>query len=786
MTIPNYLDHILNGAMVLDKDFNVMFWNHWLEIQTGIKKSTIVGSSLLDYFPGINKNMLNRKLRQVFTLNTPAFINAEAEKYLLKIPTRKLSGSIYENMLQNVVISVYDKEAGYALFMIYDQTSLFEARAGLEISARKLKEQHILLQNTMDFQSNIIFVIDKNKIINCNNNFLEMLGYDIMQKINSGEADMLDFVAGCDRNKFHTLYDFIESSLKTNEISKISVRSSSTGISSVFLFSARRMPENQNIMIVSMTDITLLENREKVLQDINMELSRKYDEKNSELKKLNQALVRSSNQLQLAQELANVGSLEYNFSDGSIYVSQVFTDIFERPGLALREIYGLMPYFTDEYRSHVNELLEKSIETGSDFSSYAEITTNEGEPKPLSIHGRFFGKVREESRLLITVQDLTNIKLLEKQISDKEKLLTSIFDVADIAFIILDPEKKIYRVNKEFEIMTGYTGENVIGKPIDFLGITPHKSDYEKYMRTDNGTSSEVYLHHSNGSKLYAYMNISKYSLDADENFTVCALTDITDRIEILAEQKEQEQLLIQQSKMAAMGEMIGVIAHQWKQPLNILNLILDNVKTSVDEQIKNPAEIDKAINTCFTQVRFMADTVDDFKNFFKHDNSMVRFNAVDTVSGIIKLLSPLFSKNGTKINVTNRLSHSAYVYGIPNEFSHTLMNIMSNSKDAINAKVGNNRKFRGYINIDIADENNRIDINICDNGGGIPAGVIEHIFEPYFTTKGDKGTGIGMYLAKIIINKKMNGDISVTNINDGTCIRISLPMAPGTPSCVN
>jgi PAS domain S-box-containing protein len=777
MTSLNYLDHILNGAMVLDENLTVSYFNHWLEIHTGIKRNDIEGKPLNEFFPDINANMLKRKLRQVFMLNTPAFISAEAEKYLIKIPSRKLTGSLFPFMLQNAVMTVYDKAKHQVLCMIYDQTSLFETRANLEISASKLAEQHVLLQNTMGFQTNIIFVMDETRLINWNYSFLELFGYDIADRINAGALDLMKFITHDSylETKETSFYNFIKKSLSSDITNRITVFDRS-GRERTFIFSARKMPEKDSFIIVSMTDITRIKNKERLLQDINNELSRKYDEKNLELKKLNFELSRSRDQLQLAQEVARSGSFEYFCNDGSINVSQGMKTILGDPDFKPNSVEDIHSFFHGTHAEGIKQLCKKTMEQDSgNFSVFSEIVSKSGCTKPVGIYGKVFGNEKEGKRLLVTMQDLTDIRELEKQVKDKERLLASLFDIADIGFVILDSDSNIIRVNREFVEMTGCQEDEILGRKLDYLNIVSHKSDYEKYVRTSSGCIAEVMFKNMQGETRYAYMNVSLFPVDEKNSYSVYAFTDITDRISILSEQKDQEQLLIQQSKMAAMGEMIGVIGHQWKQPLNVLNLVIENIKENIESGNPNLEEINRMTDTCSEQVRFMAETIEDFRNYFSHDSTPRPFDLISTLNNTVRLLSPLFGVRGTNIEVVNNLSAREAVFGVANEFRHCIINILSNSKDAIQQRFSESKDFKGSVRIEISGDATTTQVTISDNGGGIPAHVIEHIFDPYFTTKGDKGTGIGMYMVKLII-KKMGGDITAQNSNGGACLTITLP----------
>ncbi|PUE67669.1 sensor histidine kinase [Arcobacter lacus] len=239
------------------------------------------------------------------------------------------------------------------------------------------------------------------------------------------------------------------------------------------------------------------------------------------------------------------------------------------------------------------------------------------------------------------------------------------------------------------------------------------------------------------------------------------------------SKQKEQEQLLIQQTRLAAMGEMIGNIAHQWRQPLNALGLVLQNLKFSYDMGELDEKMMDKSINKADMLTKNMSKTIDDFRNFFKPNKSKEKFGINENVNKAIELVESTFEHHNIKLE-KNFSSDELEFHGFPNEFSQVILNILTNAKDAIIE----NKILNPLVIVETKIENDNICISIKDNANGIDENIVNKIFEPYFTTKDEgKGTGIGLYMSKIIIENNMNGKIEVYNLEKGANFIIKLPI---------
>ena len=232
--------------------------------------------------------------------------------------------------------------------------------------------------------------------------------------------------------------------------------------------------------------------------------------------------------------------------------------------------------------------------------------------------------------------------------------------------------------------------------------------------------------------------------------------------------QKSQKQLqnLTYQAKLASMGEMIGNIAHQWRQPLTHISYILMNIKTAYEKDKLSPEYFEKKSKLANAQIKYLSDTIDDFRDFFKNKNQKELFNLSDSIKEVINLIKDSFKSND--ITIEFELDENISVKAYRGEFLQVLFNIFNNAKDEFIKKKISKAKLsiRTYVKKD------SVKIEIRDNAGGIKNELLEKIFEPYFTTK-DKGLGIGLYMSKIIVEKS-DARLEVKNIKGGASFIIT------------
>jgi len=239
----------------------------------------------------------------------------------------------------------------------------------------------------------------------------------------------------------------------------------------------------------------------------------------------------------------------------------------------------------------------------------------------------------------------------------------------------------------------------------------------------------------------------------------------------------KQEHLLIQQSRLAAMGEMIGNIAHQWRQPLNALGLLLYNIKDAYQFNTLDADYLNHAVADGSRMVQNMSTTISDFSNFFRPDKEIKIFSALEQIKESIALVESSFLHSNISIHIDAPFDIS--LVGFPNEYSQILLNLLSNAKEAI---LAYDRPLSGRVDIVLSEQDNYGYVSLRDNGGGIPDEILDRIFDPYFSTKG-KGSGIGLYMSKMIIERNMNGRITARNIEGGAEFIVCTPMAMDSPS---
>ena len=231
---------------------------------------------------------------------------------------------------------------------------------------------------------------------------------------------------------------------------------------------------------------------------------------------------------------------------------------------------------------------------------------------------------------------------------------------------------------------------------------------------------------------------------------------------------RTQENILMQQAKMAEIGSMVESIAHQWRQPLNILGLAMTRLNINIS--LGNNNDMGNVIDIVEQQIEYMSQTIDDFRNFFKQDRTQTQVNVYHLIEEVETLLGPLLTSK--KIELIKNIDRTIEVLVYHNELKQVLLNIVNNAREAIEHSKNTTRE----ITVSCVSDKYHCKITVEDSGGGVPHHIVDKIFDPYFTTKFEsQGTGIGLYMAKMIIEKHCFGKLSVYNIKNGACFEIWL-----------
>ncbi|MDX9757371.1 MAG: HAMP domain-containing sensor histidine kinase, partial [Sulfurimonas sp.] len=271
--------------------------------------------------------------------------------------------------------------------------------------------------------------------------------------------------------------------------------------------------------------------------------------------------------------------------------------------------------------------------------------------------------------------------------------------------------------------------------------VLPLKSSYMKFIYKKENNIEEIY------SMVCNFQRKINFALSACAG--VKELEKLNDELELRVEKsveqiREHEKMLLIQSKSAIMGEMLEMVAHQWRQPLTAIGMISNNMLFSIilteseNEELDNKL-FENELEDINKQVRYLSDTIDDFRNFFKESKSKQEFFIEEAIDKGVSLLRKQFEQSSIVIEIKNKCKRTL-LYTYKNELMQVLLNILHNSKDAFEANDMKNKK----IIIDCTNDDENLIINIEDNAGGIPEDVISNMFEPYFSTKKEiNGTGL-------------------------------------------
>ena len=238
---------------------------------------------------------------------------------------------------------------------------------------------------------------------------------------------------------------------------------------------------------------------------------------------------------------------------------------------------------------------------------------------------------------------------------------------------------------------------------------------------------------------------------------------EAAERLQAVDELREKELLLLQQSRLAAMGEMLVNISHQWRQPLNVLGIILQELNRRYKGGNFTGEFLDERVTRGKQIISHMSQTIDDFRNFLSPDKVKVRFNVKEAVETTLSMVRDSFTEMLVEVRII--AEDDIVIEGFRNEYAQAVMNILMNARDVFREREVANPQLA----ITISGQNGRSLVTIADNAGGIASDVIDRIFDPYFTTKPpDKGTGIGLFMSKMIIERNMGGRLSVRNSDEG------------------
>ena len=502
------------------------------------------------------------------------------------------------------------------------------------------------------------------------------------------------------------------------------------------------------------------------ISDIYIALLKDVEHELIDKNRLNETLQENQKILALTQTMSKIGRCEWQ-NEENLWLSDEVYNIFE-VGKDFSASLGNLLYFVHlEDRQKVIEWF-KSHEDRTEVSPLQyRIITPKNEEKVILNTSRFISHVGSTSFKIITsIQDVTS--QVQKDITLKRYKMA--IEQSPMMIIITDKRANIEYANHAFGDITGYKIEDVIGKNTKILNSKKQSREFYKEMwhtlKNKQVWSGELINKKSDGTFFNTKLIISPLLDDKDEIVSYVSVE------EDITQERQKEELFRMNNRQAQMGEMIAMIAHQWRQPLGAIGAIANKMKMNALLGKTHEDDINKDMDNISMKIQFLSSTIDDFRTFFK-PNKEKAITSLETVSDkALDVMSGFLNAEQVKIIRTyNSVPRSLLSY--ESELLQVVLNLLKNSYDIFLEKSIEN----AFIEITTLVDDAHIILHVTDNAGGIPEEIINDIFLPYFSTKEEKnGTGLGLYMCKSIIEDHCEGELLVQNYEDGARFSIILP----------
>ena len=485
-----------------------------------------------------------------------------------------------------------------------------------------------------------------------------------------------------------------------------------------------------------------------------------------------QSLKESEFLLNESQRIAHVGSWKYDISADLLTCSGEAHSIFEADTNIRAISYNqFLEMVHPQDRERVEQSYKNSLKNKDSYNIIYRLLMKDGRIK-------FIEEVSEthfdaDGQALIsigTVQDITKQKELENALLTSQRQFEVFMHHAPANVLIMDNSDRIIYANNSTETFFGIN--NIFGKNIkDLLSADDalYFHDFDNRVFKD-GIVEEIreFVNEKNEKFIFRIMGFSMLYNNMKQLGII--FIDITQTYQDRQKLKEQEELMLIQSRHAAMGEMISMIAHQWRQPITTISMDANIILADIELDTVDEENLKEASKDIINQTQELSRTIDDFRNFFKQNREKEDVLVTDIFMEAYAIIDK--SMENSNIDVQNFFDSNTKVLIYSRELLQVFINILKNSKEALSENNKNDKKITNTI----YETPSSVIIKICDNGGGIDKGIIDKIFNPYFSTKDEQnGTGLGLYMSKTIIEKHLNGKLSVENINDTNGTRIGI-----------
>jgi|GEM_PF-2016404 len=521
---------------------------------------------------------------------------------------------------------------------------------------------------------------------------------------------------------------------------------------------------------------------------------------------LEKQLIQSNSFLVDAQSIAKVGHWDWDILTEKLFWSDEVYKIFGYTPQEFGASYeAFLATIHPDDKEMVSKATQEAVDNHSNYDIYHRIILPDGSEKIVHELGyALYDNKNIPIQMIGTVQDVTKFKAVQKELVEQKEAFEKIFEYSSDGATLIENGKFIACNQAVIDMMKASSRE-------DFLELHPStlspefqpdgRASYEKADKMmsiclKKGHKNFEWVHQrKNGENFWAEILLTRIHIK-DKVIIHASWRDISERKaleetlltsnkkyqnlsqELDRKVKEQSAQMIKQSRMAQMGELLSMIAHQWRQPLSSIAAIASAVKIKIslakdsDISKENSDFLDSQMDNIETLTQDLSSTINDFRTLYKPDKIMKYFYLNEPIDKAFKLLEMSLNRDTIKIEKEYAQNISLLMHG--NEVMQVVLNILKNAEDNFIEKNISNPSIFIRTFIDDLTAN----IMICDNGGGINEKIMENIFDPYFSTKDEKnGTGLGLYMSKIIIEQHHKGSLEVSNTDKGACFTIKLPL---------
>ena len=480
-----------------------------------------------------------------------------------------------------------------------------------------------------------------------------------------------------------------------------------------------------------------------------------------------ESLKRGRDNLNKAQEISHVGSWDYNTSDNKLLWSAETYRIYELEPFSMDIDYAwFSAHLHPEDVGDINDAVDKALQGDRIYDVQHRILTSKGNVKTVHQRANIYVD-RDIVKMSGTIQDITE----ETKAKELIYSLSQVVDQNPFTTIITDTSGVITHVNARAHEMTGYTDNELLGNNMKIFSSKKHPEKLYK----------ELWTTIKDHKAIWRGTLINKMK---DDELRDCASTifpvfntnnEIVNFVTIqedITEQLIKEKSFMIQTRQAQMGEMLSMIAHQWRQPLSIISALMNQVRVRIALEKFTADDIIENYDDIETQVMHLSNTINDFRDFFKPDKKAILTKSSTIISKALSLSEHLLTQSNIQVKIDYIVDSSYMTF--EREIEQVIINLISNAKDAILEK----KVQAPCITITSNEIKGKAVICIEDNAGGIEDSMIDTLFLPYTSTKMEKhGTGLGLYMCKTIIEEHCHGTITSENTKEGARFTIYIPL---------